>query len=213
MVRVKQKNGAEVGAGKAAVGSTLGGELLRDESDEPEEFVADRDPGNSQYGHEAEGEGTALSEVQAKLEEKEIESRENYEKYVRTLAEFDNARKRLRQEKEDAIEYANANLALSILPIMDNFELALQHAESNRNFDTLYSGLKQILKQMKETLQKQGVEPIEALGKPFDPEVHEAIGHADSDEYEEGSVAQELRTGYRMKNRTLRPSMVRVAGG
>ena len=166
----------------------------------------------------ADGNGAAptqdsrVEELQARLQEKEEEARRSQDQYLRALADLDNSRKRLRQEKEEAIEYANAGLVLQLLPILDNFELAVRHSEGSRDFDGLLQGVKQILRQMQDTLKKAGVEPIEAVGQPFNPDEHEAIGHAPADGHEEGSVVQDLRTGYRMKGRCIRPSLVKVAG-
>ena len=159
------------------------------------------------------GQESEIDELRRRLAEKEQEARENFDRYLRTVADFDNSRKRIQQQKEDAIEFANSSLILQVLPVLDNFDLAIQHAESDRDVDRILSGIKQIFKQMKDTLSKQGVEPIEALGKPFNPAEHEAVGQMAKDDYEEGMVAQDLRTGYRMKGRCIRPSMVRVAGG
>ena len=162
---------------------------------------------------ESPGQDAAMDGLWRRLEEKEREAQENYEKYLRSLADFDNIRKRLERESKDSIEFANVDLVLQFLPILDNFQLALQHANNNADYDSLLQGVKQILKQMESTLQKQGVEAIDAVGKMFDPAEHEAVGHMASDEFEEGVVAQDLRTGYRMKGKCIRPAIVRVAGG
>jgi molecular chaperone GrpE len=122
-----------------------------------------------------------------------------------------NVRKRLQQEKEESIAYANGQMILRLLPVLDDFDLAIQHAESQPDFDALMSGVRQILKKLQETLAKEGVESIEAVGQAFDTAEHEAIGQVETDEFPEGTVARELRRGYRMKGRCLRPSIVQVA--
>jgi molecular chaperone GrpE len=182
-----------------------GANLESDAAAGPDAAVDTAGSGDSQQAADTE-------QLRTLLAQKEQEARDNYDRYLRALADMDNVRKRMRQEQDETKEYANANLILQFLPILDNFELALKHSESSRDFEALLNGVHQILKQMKDTLARAGVEPIASVGTPFDPEQHEAIGYVASDEHEPGNVAQDLRTGYRMRGRTLRPSLVRVAG-
>lgn len=167
-----------------------------DSQDDPNSVAATSDPDS----------------LRQQIKEKDEEIRRRQDQYLRALADMENVRKRVRQEKDEAVEYANADLVKQLLPILDNFELAVRHSETSRDFDALLQGVTQILKQTRETLKKFGVEPIEAVGKPFNPEEHEAIGHTSSEEYEEGVIAEDVRTGYRLRGRCLRPSLVRVAG-
>ncbi|HET6383914.1 MAG TPA: nucleotide exchange factor GrpE [Armatimonadota bacterium] len=181
-----------------------------DNADDANERMAADGPAAAGRGNGAAGE---IEDLRQQLQAKDEEARRNHDQYLRALADIDNIRKRLRQEKDEAIEFANADLVVHLLPVIDNFELAVQHAEGTRDFDGLMSGVTQILKQLGDTLHKVGVERIDAVGKPFDPAEHEAIGHAPSNDHPEGTVVQDLRPGYRLKGRCLRPSLVKVAGG
>jgi molecular chaperone GrpE len=132
------------------------------------------------------------------------------DRLLRTAAEFDNFRKRMDRERRDLSEYAAADILSEILPILDNFERALQ-APSGADEDSFRKGIELIHKQMLDLLRKRGVRPIDALGADFDPNVHEAVIHEASDTHREGEVMQELQRGYRLGERLLRPAMVKVA--
>jgi molecular chaperone GrpE len=131
-----------------------------------------------------------------------------YDRLARQQAEFENLRKRTEREKQDFREYAVADTLRSLLPILDNFHLALRVQGSN---DDLRKGVELIRKQMEDTLTKLGLQPVPALGEPFDPRMHEAIEVVESADAEDNHVLEELQTGYKFKERLLRPSMVRVA--
>ncbi len=153
-----------------------------------------------------------IDDLRASLEEARREAAENYEKFLRTLADLDNFRRRTRMEYEEVVANANRELMAGLLPIIDNFERALAAAEQTQNFEALHEGVVLIWKQLRELLSKFGVEPIEAKGKPFDPSLHEAILQAEpSEEFPPGTVVEEIQKGYRMKGRLLRPSLVKVA--
>lgn len=153
-----------------------------------------------------------IDDLRASLEEARREAAENYEKFLRTLADLDNFRRRTRMEYEEVVANANRELMVGLLPIIDNFERALEAAEQTRNFEALHEGVVLIWKQLRELLSRFGVEPIEAKGKPFDPSLHEAILQAESsEEFPPGTVVEEIQKGYLMKGRLLRPSLVKVA--
>lgn len=128
-------------------------------------------------------------------------------------AEFQNFRRRKEDEQRDLARFANAELIKNLLPILDNFDRALQAAEQTRNFDALIAGISGTSKQLQTFLKKSGVTPIEALGKDFDPNFHEAIGHSDDPKYAANTVAEEVQRGYVMHDKVLRPALVRVAQG
>jgi molecular chaperone GrpE len=109
------------------------------------------------------------------------------------------------------VKYANSELIKSLLPVVDNFERAIQAAEQTRNFDALIGGISGTMKQIQAFLQKAGVTPIEATGKEFDPNFHEAIGHVEGSGLPANTVAEEVQRGYLMHDRVLRPSLVKVA--
>ncbi len=131
-----------------------------------------------------------------------------YDRLARQQAEFENLRKRTEREKQEFREYAVADTLRSLLPILDNFNLALRVQGSN---DDLRKGVELIRKQMEDAMTKLGLQPVPALGEPFDPRLHEAIEVVESSEAEDNHVLEELQTGYKFKERLLRPAMVRVA--
>jgi len=131
------------------------------------------------------------------------------DRLARLQAEFDNARKRAAREQQEFREFAAADVIKNILPVLDSFERALKAPAGDS--DDLRSGLELIYRQFQDALQKMGVRPIESVGKPFDPRVHEAIEMVDTNEAEDHHVLDELQRGYNYKGRLLRPAMVRVA--
>ena len=132
---------------------------------------------------------------------------------LRSQADFENYKKRHAREKEEAIKYANGSLLERLLPIIDNFELGLAAARSEGEASPIYSGMKLVLKQLNDFITESGLQPIEAVGKKFDPNLHEAIAHEPSAKVPEGSVIRQTRRGYRYKDRLLRPSSVVVSSG
>ena len=131
------------------------------------------------------------------------------EQLLRAVADFDNYRKRIERERRELSEYAAADVLLELLPIIDNFERALQAPAGGD--EAFKKGVELIHKQMLDLLRKRGVTLIEALGADFDPNVHQAVIHEPSDEHREGEVMQELQRGYKLGDRLLRPAMVKVA--
>jgi molecular chaperone GrpE len=130
------------------------------------------------------------------------------DRLARLQAEFDNARKRAAREQQEFREFAASDVIKNILPVLDSFERALKAPAGDS--DDLRSGLDLIYRQFQDALQKMGVQPIESVGKPFDPRVHEAIEMVDTNEAEDHHVLDELQRGYNYKGRLLRPAMVRV---
>ena len=131
------------------------------------------------------------------------------EQLLRAVADFDNYRKRIERERRELSEYAAADVLLELLPIIDNFERALQAPAGGD--EPFKKGVELIHKQMLDLLRKRGVTLIDALGADFDPNVHQAVIHEPSDEHREGEVMQELQRGYKLGDRLLRPAMVKVA--
>ncbi len=132
---------------------------------------------------------------------------------LRSRAEFDNYRKRAIREKEEAIRYANASLLEKLLPVLDNFELGLGVAKTSPESASIVEGLDMVRKQMEDFLRDQGVELLVTEGQAFDPNLHEAVGQEASAELEEGQIVRQLRKGYKIKDRLLRPSIVIVSKG
>jgi molecular chaperone GrpE len=131
---------------------------------------------------------------------------------MRSLADLDNYRKRAAREKEDAIKYANASFLEKLIPIFDNFELGLAAARSGNEGSSILSGMEMVLKQLNDFLSDAGVQVIDALGQPFDPNLHEALAQEASDS-PEGTVVRQIRKGYKLKDRLLRPANVIVSKG
>ena len=132
---------------------------------------------------------------------------------LRSQADFENYKKRAAREKEEAIKYANSSLLEKLIAIVDNFELGLEAARAEGEKSPVFSGMTMVLKQLMDFLGDSGLEPIDATGQKFDPNLHEAIAHEPSDEFPEGTVIRQTRRGYRMKDRLLRPSSVVVSSG
>ena len=165
---------------------------------------------------EQKSEKDEIRQLKKKLKRKEAENR-NLKKEVdrlkddllRELAEKDNLRKRLEREKNEYYDYALSELLKELLIVLDNFERALE-SEGKGNGKSFREGVKMIYKQYRDLLMKQGVTPIEIKEKRFDPHLHQAFITEESDEVEEPTVSEELQRGYKLHNRLLRPSLVKV---
>jgi molecular chaperone GrpE len=143
------------------------------------------------------------------LEELRREKDSLQDRLLRTAAEFDNYRKRVERERRELADYMKADVLAEILPIVDNFERALQSPSPEG--EPLRKGVELIHKQMLDFLRKRGVTPIEALGADFDPNFHQAVIHETSPSHREGEVIEELQRGYMLGDKLLRPAMVKVA--
>jgi molecular chaperone GrpE len=132
---------------------------------------------------------------------------------LRSQADFENYKKRSAREKEEAIKYANSALLERLVSIIDNFELGLAAAKEQGEKSPIYSGMILVQKQLNDLLAENGLQPVEAEGKKFDPNLHEAIAHGASGEVPEGMVLRQTRRGYRFKDRLLRPAKVVVSSG
>lgn len=131
------------------------------------------------------------------------------DRMARMQADFDNARKRAAREQQDFKDYAVTDAVKALLPVLDSFERALKVGANEKS--ELRSGVELIYKQLQDALGKLGVQPISAAGKPFDPRFHEAIEMVDTEDVPDHQVLEELQPGYKLKDRLLRPAMVRVA--
>lgn len=149
----------------------------------------------------------------ADLQTRAAKAQENWDRLLRTTADFDNFKKRAAREKQDAIKYATESLLQKIIPVLDNFEMALAAAQNTATADlkSVRDGVAMIHSQLKSTLTDAGLEEVDATGKPFDPNLHEAVSQQESDTVAEGQVLQQLRKGYKLRERLLRPATVVVA--
>lgn len=132
---------------------------------------------------------------------------------LRARADLDNYRKRVAREKEDAIRYANNSLLESLLPILDNFELGLEAAKNSSDAGGIIQGLEMVRKQLEDFLRDHGVEIVDAVGDRFDPHLHEAVAHEPSMGVADGTVVRQLRKGFKLKDRLIRPASVVVSKG
>jgi len=142
--------------------------------------------------------------------EKLVKEREDlYQRLARLQADFDNFRKRSRKEQEDFARYASQNLVERLLPVLDNFSRALEAEYGDNN--SLKAGVEMTYRQLFEVLSQEGLTVIEAKGQTFDPEYHEAVMQEETDEYPDGTVIEVFQKGYKLKNKVIRPAMVKVA--
>ncbi len=161
-----------------------------------------------QAGEETAPEAGALSAAQAEIEQLRGEKEQLLDRLARLQAEFDNARKREQKERADAREYTVGATVEPFLGVMDNFQLALK---SEGTAEQLRAGVELILKQMEEALRGLQVQPVETVGAQFDPRVHEALGSIETSEFPDHQVLEEIRRGYKIREKLLRPALVRIA--
>ncbi|NOU68062.1 nucleotide exchange factor GrpE [Paenibacillus sp. LMG 31461] len=149
--------------------------------------------------------------VSSELEQARVQAEENYQRLLRVQADFDNFRRRARTEKEDFAKYASLKLIEQLLPIVDNFDRALSSSKETKDFDALVKGLDMTYRGIDQLLTAEGLKPIESVGHPFNPEFHQAVMQVESEEHEEGIVVEELQKGYILKDKVIRPAMVKVS--
>ena len=152
--------------------------------------------------------GAAEPVSSADFDQVKVERDQLLDRVARLQAEFENARKRAERERLEFRDYATGSVVEQFLPVIDNFELALK---SDGSVEQLRSGVALIVKQMEEVLKQMQVVPVPTVGEAFDPRVHEALGSVDRDDLPDQHVAEEIRRGYKLRERLLRPAMVRVA--
>ena len=189
------------------------------EKDNPTQVDSElQDEVPSQTDEETETEGKKVlppptPEELKQLREQATKAEEYYDRLQRQVAEADNLRKRLAKEKQDAIRYANESLIVELLPTIDNFEMAINAAQKSgdNSIDSLKTGIEMIYTQIKRTLEEIGVTEIDATGQTFDPSQHEAMSRIKTSKVEEGTVLEQTRKGYRLRDRLLRAASVVVA--
>ena len=133
------------------------------------------------------------------------------DRLLRGQAEWENSRKRILREKDDAVRYAAEGLLERLIPVLDNFEMGMQAAKTATDARAIAQGLEMVLAQFQQVLAEAGVEVVDATGQKFDPHRHEALGHHETEEHPEGHVMTQMRKGYKLKDRLLRPASVFVA--
>jgi molecular chaperone GrpE len=145
------------------------------------------------------------------LEEAKLEAAKFKDQLLRTAADFDNFRKRARKDQVDAEKKGREDILKELLPVFDNLERAIMHAEKATDVQSVAEGIRMVIRQFGDTLGKIGIERIASVGLPFDPALHEAIQQLESTEYPPGTVAAEIQGGYRTQDRLIRPALVVVA--
>jgi molecular chaperone GrpE len=159
-----------------------------------------------------------LVEADFRLLQEQIQSLSNERdqfqaQLMRTMADFQNFRKRSEADNAQRALFATERFATNLLPVLDNFERTIRHAEAGATREGLLDGIRAVERQLRQVLEGQNVRRIESVGQPFDPEFHEAIGFESSTEHEPNSVVIEVEPGYKMGEKVVRPARVKVAGG
>ncbi len=178
---------------------------MSDEQTKDRSEVTEPTDGQDLPGVTLEGELHALTAERDRLA---AEKADFYDRLLRKQAEFDNFRKRMERDRSDFIQFAGMEMARELLPVLDDFERALKVQCSDQNYA---KGVELIYQRFSEILKKMGVEPMEATGKKFDPNLHEAVVRVPTEEAEDETVLEELQRGYNFKGKLLRPAMVKVA--
>lgn len=156
---------------------------------------------------------TVTPEQFNELKERAAKADEHWDRLLRTTADFDNFKKRAAREKQEAIKFANEGLLEKLIPVLDNFDMAFSAGQTSqaKAAHSLQTGINMIYQQFKRALTEIGLEEVNADGKPFDPNLHEAVSQKETAEVPEGQVVQQLRKGYKFRDRLLRPASVVVA--
>jgi len=186
------------GVDDVVAGDLLAGDLLADVA------AAAIDERFAEAGNEA-------MTVESALALARDEARGHLDDLLRLKAEFENYRKRVLREQTALAASASRDLVRRLLPVLDNFELAVSSAEQSKDFDKMVKGVEMVYGELREVLRSEGLEPIEAAGRPFDPERHEAVVAVDAEGVDEGTVVGVVRNGYELGGKVLRPAMVKVA--
>ena len=214
---VAQASGADEAREAAEAEAADGEDEAAGEVDEAVTERADEEAATAQQAGESEvpaadgataAEGTAIA---ADLDAARAEAESYLDDLRRLQADFDNYRKRTLREQTARATSASQALVARLLPVLDNFELAVSAAEQSRDFDRMLKGVEMVFGELREVLQGEGLVKIEAEGKPFDPERHEAVVAVEQEDAEPGTVVDIVRTGYELRGKVLRPAMVKVA--
>lgn len=153
----------------------------------------------------------SVEELEARLNEAEAKADENWQRVLRMQADLDNQRKRAERDVENAHKYALEKFAEALLPVRDSLEMGIAAAQGETDAGKILEGTELTLKMLDEVMRKFGIEPIESVGKPFDPELHQAMSMQPSTEHEPNTVINEMQKGYLLNNRLLRPAMVIIS--
>ncbi|KUP06038.1 protein GrpE [Bacillus coahuilensis m2-6] len=178
-------------------------EQVVDDANVEEIFDEARETSTDETTQSQEDHTNELEELQKKVTEEE-------NRYLRLQADFQNYRRRVELDREASEKYRAQSLITEILPALDNFERAMQVEGEGEQFSSLKQGMEMVYRSLTDALKKEGVEVIEAVGNPFDPTLHQAVMQGEDSEQESNVVLEEYQKGYRLKDRVIRPSMVKV---
>lgn len=185
-------------------------ELNKEENEEMDEQSLTEEAPEQAENTPAEEEPSAADASLEKINELEQQLEEAENRYLRLRADFDNFRRRVQLEREASEKYRAQSLIADLLPLLDNFERALKIEVSNEQTESVLQGVEMVYKGLVSALEKEGVEVIEAVGKEFDPNFHQAVMTDSNDQYSPNQVIEEFQKGYKLKDRIIRPSMVKV---
>lgn len=182
----------------------------KDEQDrQNEEIKQDEGFGKEEEVDQLEESSKSL-DLQEKVKDLECKIQEKEQSFLRLQADFDNYKKRVAKEKTDLYKFAAEKLVCELLAVLDNFERALLSIKEEEKNDEYVKGVEMVFHQLVEVLKKEGVEEIIALGEAFDPNLHHAVGQEKKEGYEDNTIIDVLQKGYKLKDKVIRPSMVRV---
>lgn len=175
-----------------------------------EDTTSDSDNSSNDSSNEESSEETAVDPKDEEIQQLQLKANENEEKYLRLYAEFENYKRRIQKENETNKTYQPQRVLTDILPTIDNIERALQIEGDDESFKSLQKGVQMVHESLLRALKDNGLEEIESEGQAFDPNFHQAVVQDDNPDFKSGDITQELQKGYKLKDRVLRPSMVKV---
>lgn len=150
-------------------------------------------------------------ELLAEIEQLKAEKEEMHNKYLRAQADLQNFRMRVNKEKEQMLQYSSQRAMEALLPVVDNFERAIEASQDAQDTNSLREGIEMVFRQLQQVLEQEGVSTVPGVGEPFDPNMHQAVMQEASSEYGSGIIIEEFQKGYKLKDRVIRPSMVKVS--
>ncbi|HUH03423.1 MAG TPA: nucleotide exchange factor GrpE, partial [Kofleriaceae bacterium] len=192
---------------------TIVDEAAAGDAEQDAEIAIEVEAPEGEGGVQEEAPTDPVAELEGRVAALELEKKETFDRLLRATADLDNYRKRARRDVDDAKIAAKGNVLKEMLPVVDNLERAVQHAESSGDGggEAILEGVRLVLRQFLQAFERCDVTPLESLGQPFDPNLHEAVGQAETDDYPPGTVCQELQRGYKIGDRLLRPALTVVA--
>lgn len=182
-----------------------------DSQEELKEQLGERDKESDNEEREIPLEKMTKGQLLNKVKEVQETAEKNFDLYVRSQAEIDNLKKRFQKEKAELYRFSNETLIKKLLSVGDNLEKAISHSKNDNSLDALREGVELTLKGLMDTLEREGLESVKALGEPFDPNFHEAVSELQDNSVKTGTVIQELQKGYTLNQRLIRPAMVIVS--